>query len=60
MPVLMCHLAPVCCLQFVMERLEGEAAEKEAAREAASQGSTRKAAAEHAAALQESSFPSRL
>ncbi|KAK9838070.1 hypothetical protein WJX74_011122 [Apatococcus lobatus] len=39
-------------LQFVMERLEGEAAEKEAASKAGTQESSRKAAAEHSAALQ--------
>ena len=39
-------------MQFVMDRLEGEAAEKEAVAKAAAQDSVRMAAAEHTAALQ--------
>lgn len=39
-------------VQFVLERLEGEAAEKEAVSKAATQDSIRKAAAEHSTALQ--------
>ena len=46
-------------VQFVLERLEGEAAEKEAVSKAATQDSIRRAAAEHSTALQASkTFPS--
>lgn len=44
----------LACVQFVLERLEGEAAEKEAVSKAATQDSIRKAAAEHSTALQAS------
>ena len=47
-------LRSLACGQFVMERLEGEAAEKEAVSKAAAQENSRKAASEHSAALQAS------